>query len=54
MRRTFFRACLFTLLAIFLFSQVALMASRYEPAANPTKQSGEVAKIQAYHDEIDA
>ena len=56
MRRIFFTTCLFTLLAIGLFSQSALMASHDEPLAfsNPTQQSAEVAKIKAYHDEIDA
>ena len=54
MRRMFFNACLLTLLAIGLFSQTARMESRYQPAANPAQQSGEVAKIKAYHDEIDA
>lgn len=57
MRRIFFIACLFTLLvAVSLFSQAALMASRYQPLvfANPIQQSAEIAKIKAYHDEIDS
>jgi hypothetical protein len=56
MRQRVSLACLFTLLAIGLFGQAALMASRAEsPAsANPTQGSAEVAKIKAYHDQIDA
>jgi hypothetical protein len=56
MRRIFFTACLFTLLAVSLFTQAALLASRDERLAfsNPTQQAAEVAKIRAYHDEIDA
>ncbi|HEX8890685.1 MAG TPA: hypothetical protein VF779_16160 [Pyrinomonadaceae bacterium] len=56
MRRIFFTACLFTLLAVGLFSQSALMASYDERLAfsNSTQQSAEVARIKAYHDEIDA
>ncbi|MDT5123212.1 MAG: hypothetical protein QOC96_2694 [Acidobacteriota bacterium] len=56
MRRSFFTVCLFTLLAISLFSQAARMSSSYQRHAfsNPTQQSAEVAKIKAYHDEIDA
>src|SRR4051812_38935653 len=56
MRRSVFTACLLTLLAVGLFSQAAMMASRSElPAStNPTQGSAEVAKIKAYHDQIDA
>ncbi|HKC63658.1 MAG TPA: hypothetical protein VKB86_08470 [Pyrinomonadaceae bacterium] len=56
MRRRFFIISLFTLLAVGLFSQGAWMASPYKLRAlsNPTQESAEVAKIKAYHDEIDA
>jgi hypothetical protein len=55
MRRRVFIACLFTLLAIGLFSQAAMMASRSELSAStsPAQGSAEVAKIKAYHDQID-
>jgi hypothetical protein len=56
MRRSFFTVCLFTLLAVGLFSQGAWTASSYNLRAlsNPPQNSAEVAKIKAYHDEIDA
>ena len=56
MQRRFFSVSLFTLLTVSLFSQGALMASRYKLRAlsNPPQNSAEIAKIKAYHDEIDA
>ena len=56
MRRSFFTTCLFMLLAVCLFSQRAKLASVYESPAfhNPPQNSAEIAKIKAYHDEIDA
>jgi len=56
MRRSFFTVCLLTLLSIGLFSQRAWMASPSQLRAlfNSSPQSAEVAKIKAYHDEIDA
>ena len=56
MRRSFFTISLFMLLAVGLFSQGAWMASRYKLRAlsDPPQKSDEIAKIKAYHDEIDA
>src|SRR5437868_5704179 len=56
MRRRFFTTSLFMLLTVSLFGQSARMASRYEALtfSNPPPQSAELAKIKAYHDEIDA
>src|SRR2546421_4039875 len=56
MQRRFFSVSLFTLLSVCLFSQGAWMASRYKLRAlsNSPQSSAEIAKIKAYHDEIDA
>jgi hypothetical protein len=56
MRRRFFTVSLFTLLLLSFFNQGARMASLDESSAffNRPQQSAEVAKIQSYHDEIDA
>jgi hypothetical protein len=56
MRSRFFTICLFTFLAVGLFSQGAWMASSYKLRAlsDPPQNSAEIAKIKAYHDEIDA
>lgn len=55
MLRRFFSIGLFTFLAVSLFGQGARMAQSYTPLSfSPTPQeSAEVAKIKAYHDEID-
>lgn len=55
MRRRFFTFCSFMLLVFGLFGQGARMASRFasSPLSTPPQQSAEIAKIQAYHDEID-
>lgn len=56
MLRRFFIVCLFTLLAVSLLSQAARMSSPDKRPAfsDPTQNAAEIAKIQAYHDEIDA
>lgn len=60
MRRRIFTVSLFMLLAVGLFSQSAWMGSPYKLRAisNPTQESAEIpaeiAKIVAYHDQIDA
>ncbi|MDQ3818226.1 MAG: hypothetical protein M3362_11190 [Acidobacteriota bacterium] len=56
MLRRFFTVSLFTLLVACLLGQEALMASRYKPLSLPDapQNSADVAKIKAYHDEIDA
>jgi hypothetical protein len=55
MRRSFFSVCLFTLLVVTLFSQKAKMAMSYNLTADSHSQqnSAEIAKIVAYHKEID-
>lgn len=55
MRRRVFTVSLFTLLAVSLFGHRAKLASN-EPSAfsNQPQNSAEIAKIKAYHDEIDA
>jgi hypothetical protein len=55
MRRRFFIGALFTLLTVSLFGSAAKMSSdKSNSFSNPTQNSVEVAKIKAYHDEIDA